>query len=296
MTGLGILLQIYLITKNGRKINRKSAFCDARVPNILLQDQNNKGGSKDQHYPKLDDDPPRKVDFYHVLWFLAVYIGLGGLCSFLVRHQIKGKKTIEIFDAIYFCVVRMTTLGYGDLVPDSNLAKFLSCVLVFVGMALVGFSLSRASDVILEKQEVHLVKAMYAQKKLDQAEIIKEVEVYGLGYKFVTSLSLPLVLMVLGVVFLNQIKDLNLVDSFYCVCATVTSLGYGEKSFSTEIGRIFASIWILISTLCLAQTIYNLVDLYTDRRRRSLVKRVNSMKFTVKDLEAADLDHDKVVW
>lgn len=68
-----------------------------------------------------------------------------------------------------------------------------------------------------------------------------------------------------------------------------------ETSFSTELGRIFASLWILISTLCLAQTIYNLVDFATDRRRRSLVKRVISRKFTVKDLEAADLDHDKVV-
>ncbi|KAL6199752.1 hypothetical protein ACLB2K_029535 [Fragaria x ananassa] len=68
----------------------------------------------------------------------------------------------------------MTTLGYGDLIPNSTLAKLTACAFVFTGMALVALILSKAADYLVERQELLLIKALHRHQKFD--EVVKEVE------------------------------------------------------------------------------------------------------------------------
>ncbi|KAF8414254.1 hypothetical protein HHK36_002254 [Tetracentron sinense] len=236
-----------------------------------------------------------RPNFRQVIAFLAVYLGVGTLCFFLVRHQIKGEKTNGILDAVYFCIVTMTTVGYGDLVPNSVPSKLLACAFVFTGMALVGLILSNAADYLVEKQEILFVKSLHGHQKVGPSEILKDIENNRVKYKFLMILILLSVLIIVGIVFLIQVEKLDFVDAFYCVCSTITTLGYGDNSFSTELGRIFAVFWILTSTICLAQFFLYLAELYTESRQQSLVKWVLSRRMTFADLEAADLDEDRVV-
>ncbi|XP_028768991.1 two-pore potassium channel 1-like [Neltuma alba] len=230
-----------------------------------------------------------------LLLILTAYLGLGTLSFFLIRNQIMGIQTNGFLDALYFCVVTMTTVGYGDLVPNSKLAKLLASVYVFTGMALVGMIMSKAADYFLEKQEILLVRAIHMGEKVSPSELLEEVEAQKVKYKFLITLAVLLVLMMVGTVFLHLVENLELLDAFYCVCSTVTTLGYGDKSFSTSTGRGFAVFWILSSTICLAQFFYYLAELYTEGRQKSLVRTVLSRKLLRSDLEAADLDHDNVV-
>lgn len=223
---------------------------------------------------------------------LAVYLGIGAVCFYLVRHQIKGQKTDGILDAVYLCIVTMTTVGYGDLVPNSTVSKLLACAFVFTGMALVGLILSKAADYLVEKQELLLVKALHIRQKVGNTEILKEAETNRVRYKCILVFVLLLFLIIVGTIFLITVEKLDLVDAFYCVCSTITTLGYGDKSFLTKSGRIFALFWILTSTVCLAQFFLYFAELNTERRRRELVKWVLTRKLTNVDLEAADFDDD----
>ncbi|KAL7088499.1 hypothetical protein ACP275_13G130400 [Erythranthe tilingii] len=261
------------------------------VPDKICYPEQNSPSSL-QHRESIFENT---LDFKLVLLLLSAYVGVGALCFFLVRYQMKGIKTNGIIDAVYFCIVTMTTVGYGDLVPDSTAAKSLACVFVFIGMALVGLLLSKAADTIIENQEILLVKAMHMREKCSPVDIIREAETNRVKYKFFTVLVALVMLVIVGTVFLYWKEGLEFFDAFYCVCATITTLGYGDKSFSTSGGRVFAAFWILISTICLAQFFYSLAELYTERRRKSLVNWVLTRKFTVSDLEAADFDNDKVV-
>ena len=230
-----------------------------------------------------------------VVLMLISYIGGGTFCFFLIRNQIKGEKTNPILDSMYFCVVTMSTVGYGDLVPNSVMAKLLACVFVFTGMALVGLILGKAADYIVEKQEVLLVRAIHFHEKVGPAELIKEVELDKVKFKCITAGILLVVLFVIGTVFLCVVEELEVLDAIYCVCSTITTLGYGDKSFSTAAGRSFAVFWIITSTMCLGQFYLYLAELYTERRQRSLVRWVLTRRLTPSDLEEADLDHNKVV-
>lgn len=234
-------------------------------------------------------------NFKRVLWFLVVYLGLGTICFYLVRNQVKGLKTNGILDAVYFCIVTMTTVGYGDLVPDSTTSKLLACAFVFSGMALVCLILSKAADYLVEKQEILLVKALHLNQEVGQLDMLKEIETNRVRYKCFMVMTFLVVLIVIGTIFLTIIEKLDLVDAFYCVCSTITTLGYGDKSFSTEAGRVFAIFWILTSTICLAQFFFCIAEVNTENRQKALVKWVLTRKVTNVDLEVADLDDDGVV-
>ena len=264
------------------KIIRRIHSCGSAPLSVMNRSENNGVG---------DLQP----SFKQVFILLASYLAVGTLFFYLISDQIKGKKTNGVVDAVYFCVVTMTTVGYGDLVPETHLAKLFACVFVFTGMALGGLILSRAADYIVEKQELFLVKAMHRHEKAGPAEILKDFEINKVKYKFIVALTLLLMLIIVGTVSLSLMENQSFVDAFYCVCATITTLGYGDQSFSTGIGRVFAVFWILSSTICLAQFFLYLAELYTEDRQRSLVNWVITRKLTFSDLEGADLDHDQVV-
>uniref|UniRef100_A0A7N0UED3 Potassium channel domain-containing protein n=1 Tax=Kalanchoe fedtschenkoi TaxID=63787 RepID=A0A7N0UED3_KALFE len=230
-----------------------------------------------------------------VLFILAAYLGAGALCFFLARNQLNGKKTNGAIDALYFCVVTMTTVGYGDLVPGSTTAKLLACIFVFSGVGVGGLFLSKAADYIIEKQELQFVKALHKSDRAGQAEIIKEAETNKMKYKFIVSSALLLVIVIVGILFLHFVEGFDFVDAFYCVCSTITTLGYGDESFSTGAGRLFAVFWILSGTACVAQFFLYLTEMYAERRQKAFFKWVVSRRLTSADLEEADLDHDKVV-
>lgn len=222
--------------------------------------------------------------------YLAGYLGIGAVIFYVVRNQIEGKKTDGVLDAVYFTIVTMTTVGYGDLVPNSDLTKLLACAFVFTGMALVCLILSKAADYLVEKQEVLLIKAFHRRQKA--GPILKEVDINRTKYKFFVALFLLLVLIVAGTIFLSTVEKLEIVDAFYCVCSTITTLGYGDKSFSTEAGRIFAVFWILTGTICLAQLFLYIAEMKTESKQKEIAKWVLTRKTTNADLEAADIDDD----
>ncbi|KAG6689963.1 hypothetical protein I3842_11G199500 [Carya illinoinensis] len=236
-----------------------------------------------------------KIDpnLMHVAIFLAVYMVVGTLCFYNLRPQMKGEKTNAIIDTVYFCIVTMATVGYGDLVPDSVLTKLLACVFAFTGLALVGLVLSRAADALVKKHEDLLVKALQMYQSCGPSEETnKEVKIKGVRYKCLLVFMLLVVLIITGTTFLATVEKLDLIDAFYCVCITITTLGYGDQSFKTKGGRVFAVFWILISTITLAQFFAYVAELKTESRHRELFERVLGRKMTEDDLEKADVNDD----
>lgn len=74
-------------------------------------------------------------EFRPVLGMVAITLGVGTL----VYSQVEGWGVI---DALYFSVVTLATIGYGDQVPVTRIGKIFTIIYVFVGVGTLGLFLS----------------------------------------------------------------------------------------------------------------------------------------------------------
>ncbi|TVT99653.1 hypothetical protein EJB05_54969, partial [Eragrostis curvula] len=240
----------------------------------------------------LTGERPR---FCLVALLLLAYLIAGTTAFYLAMDHMSGDRTgNRVLDALYFCVVTMTTVGYGDIVPASDAAKMLACAFAFAGVALVGAFLSKAADYLVEKQEALLFHVTHLDHANDRKSL-HDMEANKTRYKLYTAAGLLAVVLGSGMAFLVTVEGMRPVDAFYCVCATVTTLGYGDRSFSSAVGRAFASAWITVSTLVVALFFLYATELGAERRQRALARWVHARRTTTADLEAADLDGDHMV-
>ncbi|ONK63050.1 uncharacterized protein A4U43_C07F10890 [Asparagus officinalis] len=93
-----------------------------------------------------------------------------------------------------------------------------------------------------------------------------------------------------GTLALYHIEHLDWMDSVYLSVMSVTTVGYGDRAFKTLEGRVFASFWLLVSTLAVARAFLYLAEARIDKRHRKIAKWVLQRDLTVEDLFAADIN------
>lgn len=76
-----------------------------------------------------------------VLGIAIFYVFLTALIMFNVEphvNPVTGVKTFEdFFDALYWATVTLTTVGYGDLTPVSDIGRFVSMLSSLFGVAII---------------------------------------------------------------------------------------------------------------------------------------------------------------
>lgn len=70
---------------------------------------------------------------------LAVCILAGSyvFLSALIMFQVEPESFNTFFDAVYWAVVTLTTVGYGDIYPTSDIGRVFSMISSFMGIAIV---------------------------------------------------------------------------------------------------------------------------------------------------------------
>ena len=76
--------------------------------------------------------------FLTLFTLIFVYAGL----IYQVEHQINSDRLKNFFDAFYFVVVTMTTVGYGDVTPLSEAGRFMTVLMIFTGVLFIPWQLS----------------------------------------------------------------------------------------------------------------------------------------------------------
>lgn len=72
------------------------------------------------------------ISFFLLLGFIIL---LSSLCLYRVEY---GKSVSHFFDAFWLCVVTVTTVGYGDISPQTAMGKIILMILMFFGVLFIG--------------------------------------------------------------------------------------------------------------------------------------------------------------
>ena len=76
--------------------------------------------------------------FLTLFTIIFVYAGL----IYQVESQINSDRLHNFFDAFYFVVVTMTTVGYGDVTPLSQAGRVMTLMMIFTGVLFIPWQLS----------------------------------------------------------------------------------------------------------------------------------------------------------
>jgi voltage-gated potassium channel len=114
--------------------------------------------------------------FVRRLGFVVLFISGLLVISTLTFHFIEGWSYI---DAFYFSVVTITTVGYGDLSPTSDLAKLLTSGLILLSIPILFFVIGVAADSIFtnfkresdrEERRKERIRSAARKKRRDRNE------------------------------------------------------------------------------------------------------------------------------
>jgi voltage-gated potassium channel Kch len=161
----------------------------------------------------------------HAGGFVGMLVTLGITCGVgvLVHTGVdgfddvcgSGGKPLSTFDALYFSIVSATTVGYGDICPESDSAKIASVFFAFFSLGAMAVVCDEFKDFINEQ--------------------LIAVGVDSPATRIFLAAS---GLMATGTALFQKYEGLSSVDAFYTTGITLTSVGYGDFSPSTDEGKI----------------------------------------------------------
>jgi voltage-gated potassium channel Kch len=194
-------------------------------------------------------------------------------------------KFFTSVDAMYFAVCTFTTVGYGDVVPQTQAGRLFTVVYALLGVAIVAvginimvFACLESGRELVEYCSRGYCRCMHCQSKhLVQRPISARVVHRRLWLMF---LKIVLVIISGSLVYMipGMMEDgkpgLAFVDSLYMCTMTASSIGYGDLHPRNQAGRTFLIFWMISGYVVMASSIREISQLYLKLKERHAEQRI----------------------
>lgn len=90
-------------------------------------------------------------------WFACLFFYFGSIGRFESRWVSQEGVPSDLYGryitALYFSVYTITTIGYGDVVPENTLERSFTTIIMFLGAAVFAYVISQVSNIAVELSE-----------------------------------------------------------------------------------------------------------------------------------------------
>lgn len=210
---------------------------------------------------------------------LATYLAV---CASVLVSTEDGWSAI---DSIYFCMMTMSTVGYGDFSPSTDGTRAFTLVMIFIGVGFIFPMVAGTTNMffapITAKGRV-LLDHVFPPQYIDIDEdggtdymVPASAPVYFLKKLLPSALVVLVVQLASAAIFVGLEADNEEVAwtfglALYHCFVTVTTVGYGDVYIGTQGGRLFSSVHMLVG-VCLFAELLSTFD--TVRTERVLAKQ-----------------------
>lgn len=107
-------------------------------------------------------------DFHHILWFTFVTIFIGATAIAFIEDM-------NIGDALWWSFVTTTTVGYGDIAPQSVWGRIVAVVLMIVGIGFISMLTGTISVFFISHQKALAYRDEHIQQIIAKLENFSEL-------------------------------------------------------------------------------------------------------------------------
>ena len=256
----------------------------------------------------IDMETDKTLIWYSSIAFV-LYMVLGCLFYHFVEEncdEIEGSDggTIQancvswtVIDALYFTVMTFTTVGYGDIGPSSPSSRVFTAVFALVGVSLIGSALGIIAGYVMEILEMRMSQAMDTAKKegrnpdQEKANLMEQRTKERKKGVYMNFVYMMLVICAGTVMFVWH-EEVTFVDAFYGAVITSCSIGYGDVSFSGQLGRGLATLYMMTAVLTMSNFVGGISGYIIDMKQQELIQKALKKNLRVSDIIEMDEDDD----
>ncbi len=105
----------------------------------------------------------KRFELYTLTIFLGFLIFIGSVGIYLFENTSNGGQVKSIFEAVYFSVVTLATVGYGDIAPQTSGGRLIAMALIMSGLGILAFFTSIIVTAFSERMQDLRENKTYAE-------------------------------------------------------------------------------------------------------------------------------------
>ncbi len=105
----------------------------------------------------------KRFELYTLLIFLGFLIFIGSTAIYLFENKPNGGQLRHLYDAFYWAIVTISTVGYGDITPQTVGGRLVTVALIITGLGVLSFFTSIIVAAFQDKMHVLRENRTYAE-------------------------------------------------------------------------------------------------------------------------------------
>jgi voltage-gated potassium channel Kch len=111
------------------------------------------------------------IKIFYLLVASGIAIFIGTILMYHLESGAENSRMNTLLDALWWCIATVTTVGYGDVVPVTDLGRVVAIVYMFFGITLIAILLAVITNTFYKKR---IEKEEY-QKKEQETNYLKNL-------------------------------------------------------------------------------------------------------------------------
>jgi voltage-gated potassium channel Kch len=111
------------------------------------------------------------IKIFYLLVASGIAIFIGTILMYHLESGAENSRMKTLLDALWWCIATVTTVGYGDVVPVTDLGRVVAIVYMFFGITLIAILLAVITNTFYKKR---IEKEEY-QKKEQETNYLKNL-------------------------------------------------------------------------------------------------------------------------